>query len=237
MFEKRSCETELIDDLALAGPALTQNLRELEGVNRWLGGKRTLISALNRVYRKHRGSLEGRRVTIADLGCGGGDLLAAIHDWANERGLDAELVGIDANPVVIEYAVRRSRGFRNMRFETIDVLSPELDRFRFDIVCLNTFCHHLSDANLARLMRRLDDRTSTAIIVNDLHRHWLAYASIRVLSRALDLSHLARHDGPVSVLRAFRRHELMDVLERSNIEGYDIRWRWPFRWELIVWTG
>jgi hypothetical protein len=84
MFEKRSCETELIDDLALDDPALVQNLRELEGVNRWLGGKRTLISALNRVYREHRGSLEGRRVTIADLGCGGGDLLAAIYDWANE---------------------------------------------------------------------------------------------------------------------------------------------------------
>lgn len=235
MFDKRSSKRELMDDLALDHPALAENLRELEGINRWLGGKRTLISALDQVYRRYARSREMRRIAIADLGCGGGDLLRAIHDWAQRRELDFHLTGIDANPFMVRYAVERSHGSERIGFETADVLTPAFEGRAFDIVCLNTFCHHLGDAELVRLFGQLKKQTSTAIIVNDLHRHWFAYLSIKGLSRLLNFSYLARHDGPLSVLRAFTKRELIDVLRSANIDRYQIRWRWAFRWELIVW--
>jgi SAM-dependent methyltransferase len=235
MFSKRSQKKELVDDLALDDTALTQNLQELEAVNQWLGGKTTLISALNKVCQQHSRLLKAKTITIADLGCGGGDLLRAVHDWAKAKQLNVELIGIDANPFMVRYAIEKSRPFNNIRFETGNVLSDAFKTMRFDIVCLNTFCHHLSDSDLIRLLKQLETQTSTAIIVNDLHRHWIAYLSIMWISRLLNFSYLARHDGPLSVLRAFRKRELIDLIQRAGFDCYRIRWRWAFRWEVILW--
>jgi SAM-dependent methyltransferase len=236
MFSKRSTEKELVDDLALDDPALTRNLQELECVNNWLGGKATLISALDEVCRRHPHLLEARTIAIADLGCGGGDLLRAVREWARSKRLDVELTGIDANRFMVRYAVEQSPVSGKIRFETADVLSEAFRTKRFDIVCLNTFCHHLGDADLVRLLRQLGTQASTAIIVNDLHRHWIAWMSIRWISRLLNFSYLARHDGPLSVLRAFRKRELMDLIERAGFDRPLVRWRWAFRWEVILWT-
>lgn len=237
IFETRSDQAELIDDLALDEPALARNLRELEWVNRRLGGRRTLLHALDDIRRRHRNAFEKGRVTIADLGCGGGDLLAAVDAWAADRGVRVALTGIDANPAVVTYARERLRDVPSIALEVRDVLSPALDEQRFDIVCLNTFCHHFDDEALVGLWRRLAARTRLAIIVNDLHRHWIPYVAIVALSRALGLSHLARHDGPLSVRRAFRRRELATLFARAGIRDFAIRWRWPFRWQAIAWTS
>src|SRR5688500_2457630 len=85
MFTKRSNKKELLDNLTLADAAVSENLKELEAVNHWLGGKTTLISALDKVYEKHSSLFSTRTISIADLGCGGGDLLRAIHDWAKAK--------------------------------------------------------------------------------------------------------------------------------------------------------
>jgi SAM-dependent methyltransferase len=235
MFSKRSAEKELMDDLALDDAALTRNLQELEAVNHWLGARTTLIRALDEVCRRDPRLLDGRTVTIADLGCGGGDLLRAVHEWADAKPLAVELVGIDANPFMVRHAAERSRAFSEIRFETANVLSDAFKTMRFDIVCLNTFCHHLSDADLIKLLKQLETQTASAIIVNDLHRHWIAYLSIKWISRLFDFSYLARHDGPLSVLRAFRKRELIDLIELADFDRYRIRWRWAFRWEVILW--
>ena len=235
MFNERSGKKELVDDLALDDTALTQNLQELEAVNQWLGGKTTLISALNKVCRPHSLLLKAKTITIADLGCGGGDLLRAVHAWAKAKQLNVELIGIDANPFMVRYAVEKSRTFSTIRFKTANVLSDAFKTMRFDIVCLNTFCHHLSDADLIKLLKQLETQTSTAIIVNDLHRHWIAYLSIKLISRLLNFSYLAKHDGPLSVLRAFRKRELIDLIKQADFDCYRIRWRWAFRWEVILW--
>jgi len=235
MFSKRADKKEWMDDLALDDPALTRNLQELEAVNNWLGGKTTLISALDEVCRRHLHLLEARTISIADLGCGGGDLLRAVHDWAEAKRLDVVLTGIDANPFMVRYAIEKSATSGKIRFETANVLSDAFKTMRFDIACLNTFCHHLSDADLIKLFRQLGTQASTAIIVNDLHRHWIAYVSIKWISRLLNFSHLARHDGPLSVLRAFRKRELIDLIERAGFDHPLIRWRWAFRWEVILW--
>jgi 2-polyprenyl-3-methyl-5-hydroxy-6-metoxy-1,4-benzoquinol methylase len=235
VFSKRSSKKELVDDLALDDAALTQNLRELEAVNHWLGGRTTLISALTEVHQRHSRVLQAKTITIGDLGCGGGDLLRAVHAWAKAKQLSVELIGIDANPFMVRYAVEKSRTFSKIRFTTANVLSDAFKTMRFDIVCLNTFCHHLSDAELIKLFKQLGTQTGTAIIVNDLHRHWIAYLSIKWISRLLNFSYLARHDGPLSVLRAFRKRELIDLIKRADFDCYRIRWRWPFRWQVILW--
>jgi 2-polyprenyl-3-methyl-5-hydroxy-6-metoxy-1,4-benzoquinol methylase len=234
-FSRRSTQTELTDDLTLEGDASIKNMQELEAVNYWLGGKATLISAFNKIYQKYPHSFKNRKTVIADLGCGGGDLLRDIRDWAKDKELNVDLIGIDANPSTIKCAVKNTREFNDIQFKTANVLSGDVNTIQFDVVCLNSFCHHLSDLALVALLKQLNKQTSIAIVINDLHRHWFAYLSIKWLAQLLNFSYLSKHDGPMSVLRAFQKHELVDFLKLANIDCYQIRWRWAFRWEIIIW--
>lgn len=74
MFNQRSEQKELMDDLAADQQELRQNLLEIEKINRWSGSKKTLICALRFLYKKFPDYFHTNRLTIADLGCGGGDL-------------------------------------------------------------------------------------------------------------------------------------------------------------------
>ena len=235
MFSQRSEKKELLDDLALDDIALTRNLQELEAVNHWLGGKTTLISALNKVFQPPSRLFKTNIITIADLGCGGGDLLRTVHDWTQVKYLNVELIGIDANPFMAQYALEKSQAFGKIRFETANVFSDTFKTMRFDIVCINSFCHHLGNADLIKLLKQLKTQTSTAIIINDLHRHWIAYWSIKWISQILGFSYLAKHDGPLSVLRAFKKRELINLFKLANFDHYRICWHWAFRWEVILW--
>jgi len=234
-FSRRSTQAELTDDLTLEGDASIKNMQELEAVNRWLGGKATLISAFNTIYQKYPDTFKNKKTVIGDLGCGGGDLLSDIHHWAKHKKLNVDLIGIDANPSTVKRAIKNSDGLNGIRFKTANVLSDDLNAMRFDVVCLNSFCHHLSDADLVALLQRLYYQTSMAIVINDLRRHWLAYLSIKWLAQLLNFSYLSKHDGPMSVLRAFQKHELVDLLKAAKLDHYQIRRRWAFRWEVIIW--
>jgi hypothetical protein len=45
---------------------------------------------------------------------------------------------------------------------------------------------------------------------------------------------MVKHDGPLSVLRGFKKSELIGVLQKAGIESYSLKWKWAFRWQLII---
>jgi hypothetical protein len=45
---------------------------------------------------------------------------------------------------------------------------------------------------------------------------------------------MVRVDGPLSVKRSFKRHELVALLKRAQIDNYKLTWVWPFRWLLVI---
>jgi hypothetical protein len=78
------------------------------------------------------------------------------------------------------------------------------------------------------------EQSSIGFFINDLHRHVLAYQSIRLLVSLFSRSYLVKNDAPLSVLRGFRRAEWKEVLHRAGIGHYTLKWKWAFRWLLIV---
>ena len=61
-----------MDDLSLSNNALRKNLDELEIYNHWLGSKKLLIRALNKIHKKYLLHINNSKIVIADLCCGGG---------------------------------------------------------------------------------------------------------------------------------------------------------------------
>jgi hypothetical protein len=229
-FSQRIHRAELMDDPALAGAELQRNLDELERINRRLGGYQTLRAGLDWVYRK--GGFPGDRpAEVIDLGSGAGDNLREMGHWFQRRGLPVRLTGLDFHPFMLSEARRRLGADWMGNWLQGDAL--EADYRPFDWATASLFCHHLDDEQLSALVARLR-QAGTGLIVNDLHRHPLAYAGIWSLTRLFPASYLVRNDGPLSVRRAFRRADWQHLLQRAGVASYRLWWRWAFRWLLVV---
>jgi 2-polyprenyl-3-methyl-5-hydroxy-6-metoxy-1,4-benzoquinol methylase len=230
-FANRSTDPEIMDDLHYAGSMMDQTLRELEIINRWLGGNAVTISALCKTV----GGSNQRRLEIADLGCGRGDMLRHIQHWAKSRKLQVSLTGIDANPYIIE-AARHNLRDDTINLQSINILSPEFQALNYDIVIGTLFYHHFTDAELIAFFDRLRKQCRMGFIINDIHRHPLAYYSIKMLTQLFSRSDMVKYDAPLSVLRAFTKSELENILQRAGCTSYTLNWRWAFRWQICVKT-
>lgn len=220
-----------MDDLSLASDALRCNLDELETINTWLGGYAPILSGLSGLWARFP---KGRPLRLADVGCGGGDTLRQIAQWARKQRLPVELIGVDANAFMIGYAQEKCRAWPEISFQQLDIFAAPFARQQFDVITCSLFCHHFTDDELVRMVRQLAGQAGSGLIINDLHRHPLAYYSIKWLTRLLGGSYLVQHDAPLSVARAFRRRDLERIFADAGVPIRWLRWRWAFRWEVVA---
>lgn len=242
----RSSEKELIDDLELDNDALRQNLEELALINKYLGGNQVTTSGLSRLRFDGRDSIfDGRKSTnenrkskieIADLGCGGGDMMIVMADWAKKKGIDAQFIGIDANDFMIDFGTKRTANYQNISYLHQDIYSEKFKEKSFDIVTMTLFCHHFSDESLIKLLQQLKKQTRIGIVINDIHRHWFAYHSIAWITKLFLKSYLVKNDAKLSVWRAFVREDLEKIIQKAGFTKYSIRWKWAFRWEVVLFS-
>lgn len=233
-FQNRSLQEEIMDDLNCQGPVVLRTLKELDIINSWLGGNAITLNAADRFLEKLNSEIPSKNFRVADLGCGGGEMLKLIAQRARKKNISVDLVGVDANPFIIDYARDNARDFDEIYFIQQDVLSEGFKKERFDIVNCTLFCHHFTDNALIELLQQLASQTNYGIIINDIHRHWLAYHSIKWLTYFFSSSAMVKNDAKVSVLRAFTKKELESILKRAGFKHFTIEWKWAFRYEVII---
>ena len=232
-FAERSNRTEIMDDLNGAGPDWHQALRELKVINHYLGGNSVTIEGLERLL-KGRVRVFDKPLEIADIGCGGGDMLQLIADWARANQIPVRLTGVDANPNIIEYAMQHTVDYREIEHMVADIFSDSFAVRKFDIITCTLFTHHFTDEQLVKMMKSLHSQARLGLVINDLHRHPLAYHSIKLLTKLASRSYMVKHDAPVSVLRAFSKKDWQQILQKAGLNNYRISWRWAFRWMLTI---
>ncbi len=231
--EYRSNELEIMDNLQCQGTVVAQTLQELEIINRWLGGNQVTIKGIRKILSQHPENHK-RTITIADLGCGGGDMLKLIARWAEKEHYQVELTGIDANPYITHLASNNCRDYANINFETLDIFSRQFSEKKFDIITGTLLIHHFPEEQLIQFFKQVQSQCIMGAVINDLHRHWLAYHSIKILTRIFSQSAMVKFDAPLSVARAFKRHELEILLKTARIGHYQLHWHWAFRWQLVM---
>ncbi|MEX0747111.1 MAG: methyltransferase domain-containing protein [Rhodothermales bacterium] len=225
---------EMMDDFSIGDRRLERALEELRWVNRFLGGYAAVRAELEPVLRRRRGGC----LRVLDIGTGIADYPEAFVRWGDRAGVDVRVSAVDANPFTVEFASRRlSERLPDRLRQRIDIYSGNALQTNyadnsFDIVTASLFLHHLGDIDAVALLREMGRIAREGIVVNDLHRHILAYWSILGISRALPVSTMFRHDGPLSVRRAFSRNELEVLASEAGLIGARVRWRWAFRWVL-----
>lgn len=135
---------------------------------------------------------------------------------------------------MVQYARHRCADFKEINVVQHDVFSEAFAQQPYDIIVCSLFCHHFTDAQLVQMFWQLHQQAQLGVIINDLHRHWLAYYSIKYITTAFSGSYLVKNDAPLSVWRAFKRDELKKLVEQAGVTNYKLRWMWAFRWQLIL---
>lgn len=225
-LSQRSYEKELMDrdDIPFADMAIT--LKELKLVNQRLGGHAITLKAVRKLAKEPD-------LLICEIGCGGGDNLAAIHDKVSSRAKRIRFLGIDMNPECIAYAKQQ---YPDLPCEWIcsDYAEVEFKEAKPAIIFSSLFCHHFTDRQLLFMLQWLKRNSTKGFFINDLHRHWLAFYLIKYITRFFSRSYLVRHDASLSVARGFKKREWESLLKEAGIDHFSIEWQWAFRWLILV---
>lgn len=196
-----------------ADPAqLRQSLRYLRRVNRLLGYTRGLLWHLERFSRGWR---PGETVRIIDLATGSADVPRAVLRWADRRGFDVRVVGVDLHARTAKAALDAGPPDPRLQIVRADALDLPFADGSFDYAITSTFLHHLDDADAVRVLAAMGRVARRGIIAADLLRHRRAYAWVWLLSRFANP--MVRHDGRVSVAQSFTKEEVLGMRDRAGL--------------------
>jgi 2-polyprenyl-3-methyl-5-hydroxy-6-metoxy-1,4-benzoquinol methylase len=227
----RTLAPEIMDDFLLEGAELRGNLDEIAMINRLLGGNKVTLKGVAVLLKK---MIPDKEITIADIGCGNGDMLRKLAAYGRKHGLKLKLIGIDANNFTVNHATALSANYPEISYECIDVLSETFTNISYDILLCTLTLHHFKTGEILQLMNTFRSNAATGIVVNDLQRSGLAYRLFQLAGVLLSLGRISREDGLTSILRGFKRKEILELSEKLNIVHYTLRWKWAFRYQWII---
>lgn len=215
----RSLAEEQMDADDLSPEIYADVVGDLAKVNRVTMAARPTLSFLERATR-------GRAFRLLDVGFGDGDMLRGIARWAERRGLDCVLVGVDLNPRSESAARAGTPAAMPIRYVTGDY--ADLADEPWDLIVSSLVAHHMTHAQLIAFLRFMDRHARMGWLINDLHRHRLAFAGYPVLATAMRWHKMVKADGTLSIARSYRPAEWPPILREAGVSARVYR-AFPFR--------
>jgi hypothetical protein len=201
----RVLEPETLDHLAPDDPVAQRSRRDLRRVNGFMGARRILARALERVG----GEGAGRPLRIVELGCGDGRLMLEVARHRGARWPAATIDLLDRQPIVDAATIAgyAAAGWR-ARPVAADVLAwaDGDDGERWDVVVANLFLHHFEGAALGRLLAGCA-RRADALVACEPRRSRFALGAAHLIF-FLGTNAVTRNDGVLSVRAGFIGSEL-----------------------------
>ena len=218
---RRSLVREIMDDHEPPQAVVNEVYRVLGLINRWLGGTRATLARFESLSRQWE---PGARIEVLDVACGGGDLARALIDFGDARGFSIRVTALDISACALVAA--RAQGYSKGHSHRLVFLRADVHKapFRdraFDYVTCSLFFHHLHDDEVVRALRSFDHLAGRGVVINDLVRSWRLYLWSWLVTRPYN--EILRHDGPLSVRKAFRPNELMPLVSRAGMGWLSLR--------------
>lgn len=227
----RAAGAERMDAADVDPRQLAAGLADLRAVNRWLGGRRVVLAHLARLVRAHPRA----RYRLLDVATGSADLPLAVARWARRRGLDVEVVATDLHAATLEEARRRVAAEPRITVERADALALPYGDGAVDLALCSTALHHFDEAaDVVRVLGELRRVARIGGVVSDLRRSRAALRGARLLAATVWRRHpVTRHDGPLSVRRAFTPAELLAHGRAAGLPRCRVHAHVPFRVALV----
>jgi ubiquinone/menaquinone biosynthesis C-methylase UbiE len=202
----------------LDGPVPLTDLREclsdVARLNALFGGR---FLTLHHVKRLAARLPAGQALTVLDVGTGGGDVPRALVRWARRIRRPIRLFALDREAAAAHVAQGLMRAYPEIVVLQGDAVDLPLRSGSVDVVISSLTLHHLDEAAAVRHLAEMDRAARRGIVVNDLARSRTAYALVWLVTRLFTRNWMSRHDGPVSVRRAYVREELRALCEKAGL--------------------
>ncbi len=227
LLKQRAEKKELLDKPSIPFDDIRQNMKELEFINKHLGGHAITLEG----FKNLAGSI--KELYVCELGSGGGDNLVSLSKWCTKKNIKAIFTGIDINPECVNYAKSKT-STSSINFIHNDFRAVEFKGGKPDIIFTSLFCHHFTNDELLIMLQWMNANSRIGYFINDLHRHPLAYYFIQIATKFFSRSYLVKNDAPLSVAKGFKRSEWINLLESSGQKNYSVKWKWAFRHLITV---
>lgn len=227
----RTNEPEIMDDFSLEGEELRDALDKIAKINQLLGGNKLTLNGLKNLLPQNN---KTQSITIVDVGCGNGDMLRKIADYGSENGYNFNLIGVDANAFTVNHAIKLSANYKNITYLCEDIFIMDFKKLNCDLFLCTLTLHHFKDNEIVQMLRTFKENSNLGMVINDLQRSATAYRLFQLLCVTFQLNSMSREDGLVSILRGFKKQELIAFSEKLNFKNYTIQWKWAFRYQWII---
>ncbi|MBD0373554.1 MAG: class I SAM-dependent methyltransferase [Pyrinomonadaceae bacterium] len=168
-----------------------------------------LLKPLLNALREH--GVE-RPIRIVDIGCGTGFVLRWLAANA-PLGDDVELIGADFNVALVREAQRLAEA------ENLTCSFVVANAFRLEhpaTIYLSTgILHHFRGQGLVELLRQHNRQETCAFVHFDFHASPLAPLGSWLFHAVRMREPLAKHDGVLSAVRAYKSRELLDAAKTA----------------------
>jgi len=225
----RSNAPEIMDNFNMEGEVLRDALDKIAAINHFLGGNKVTISGVEQLI----GNVSHQKtIRIIDIGCGNGDMLRTLSKYGKRKNLNFQLIGIDANDFTIAYAKKLSADYENITYQCRNIFDGELEQC--DIVLCTLTLHHFEDQEIVTLLKNTSKVAHMGIVVNDLHRSAIAYYLFKLVCLIFRLNKMSKDDGLVSILRGFKKYDLIRYCKQLQLKYCSVSWKWAFRYQWVI---
>ena len=223
---------ELLDrPVALADRVAS--LADIDRLNAWFGGYALTLREISRIAAAIPG---GDALVAVDVGGGHAAFAVRLVEWARRAGRTIRVVVVDRDAEPLALARRACAAYPEIRLVVADATALPLRGGAADVVTSALTLHHLEPDAAVASLREMAAAARRAVIVNDLLRGHLALGLVWLATRLLRCHPISRHDGPLSVRRAYSAAELTTLAQKAGIPTLTVR-AYPLYARLVAVTA
>ncbi|MBZ0316054.1 MAG: methyltransferase domain-containing protein [Anaerolineae bacterium] len=233
LVPSRIDQPELLDSGIGSQADVRQNLADLWRINVHLGG----LSSLERnLYPRLRNSTH--RLFCLDIGTGSAQIPLKIEQWVKQHNLQLEMLALDFSARNLRVAQEH---LTSAPLSQISLIQADAHVLPFapnsvDYVISSLFLHHLNPEQVLAFLRSTFRIARRGLIMTDLTRGWLPLLAFKIIQPIFARNYLTRHDGAVSIRRAYTPAELLFLAKTADLPNASISVypSWPWRMTLVA---
>jgi len=225
----RAVAAELMDDFSIGGAELHEALRQLRQLNRIFVAASPTLYGVERLWKQAN---KPRSLTILDIGAGSGDVNRRLLKWAKTQGIELSIQLVDITEEACEEARLVFQKEPRVQIRQGDLFA--LADGCADIVTGTQFLHHFSEDELPDAVASMLKASRLGIVINDIHRHWVAWAAVWLTTRIISSNRYILHDGPLSVAKGFRAKDWKRLGQKLSNTAISYSWRPLFRYAVVI---
>lgn len=207
---------------------IRKSMSDVAVTNTLFGGTSAVLHPFKKLLRNWNKSTP---CTVLDIGTGSADIPKALIQTGCRHGVEVTVTACDNQYKMLEIA----RGaiahpiIDHIKLIQCDASSLPFIAGSFDFVTCSLLLHHIGFDRSVKLIADINRIAKHGFIISDLRRDKLSYLCVKSGMPLIGAHPITRHDGPLSVRRAFTFPEYRKMIALSGVNGIHLASHWYFR--------